>query len=184
LIFAVYLVPLSYSMVAIDRIGIGYDIHRLVTDRKSLLAAVAIDFEKGLLGHSDGDVVLHAVIDATLGAAGLPDIGEQFGDTDPKYKDADSAGLFEQALQKIRHEGYSIVNIDLIVHLEKPNLGPYKRAMREKLATLASVDVRNVNVKAKTAEMLGSVGGGEAIACTAVVGLTTDKPMRFVGNNQ
>jgi len=159
-------------MGMIDKVGLGYDIHRLVQGRTLKLAGVPIDSDKGLLGHSDGDVVLHAVIDAMLGAAGLEDIGQIFPDSDPAYKDADSAQLLGEALQRVRRAGYRLANVDLVIHVERPKLSPYKQAMRRRLAELVALDVAAVNIKAKTAEGLGPVGEGRAIACTAVVGLT------------
>lgn len=155
----------------IDRVGIGYDIHRLVTGRRLILAHVPIEFDRGPLGHSDGDVVLHAVIDALLGAAGLPDIGQMFPDTDPQYKDADSVDLLACALEAVRAAGYEPVNVDIVVHAERPKLAPHKAAMRAELARLLGLAGDCVNLKAKTGEGLASIGTGEAIACTAVAGL-------------
>ena len=154
------------------RIGIGYDSHRLVPDRPLLLGSVTIPFDRGLLGHSDGDVVLHAVTDALLGAAALPDIGELFPDTDPAYQDADSAQLLRQALAKLTAKGYHPHNVDAVIHAERPKLSPHKTAMRTAMAALLQIDVDNVNVKAKTAEGLGDIGVGNAIACTAVATIT------------
>ena len=171
LIFSGQLLPLDVVMTAISRVGIGYDIHRLVPGRKLCLGGIHLEFDKGLLGHSDGDAICHAVIDAALGAAGLPDIGEQFPDTDPVYKDADSAKLLVRSLELVAQQGYRIVNIDLVAHMQCPRISPYKQAMRERLAELAGLDVSEVNIKAKTAEGLGPIGSGQAIACTAIVGL-------------
>ncbi len=145
--------------------------HRLVPGRRLRLAHVMIDFDRGPLGHSDGDVVLHAVIDALLGAAGLPDIGEMFPDTDPRFKDADSGGLLADALAAVRKAGYAPVNVDVIVHAERPKLLPYKGQMRAELARLLGLETVYVNVKAKTGEDLAPIGTGEAIACTAIAGL-------------
>jgi len=156
----------------IHRVGIGTDLHRLETGRKLVLGHVLIDFERGLRGHSDGDVVLHAVIDAILGAAGLPDIGERFPDTDPAYQDADSAGLLQVILPEVAAAGYEVVNIDVTVHAERPQLSRYKVAIRDELARLLNLPADAVSIKAKTNEGLDAVGRGEAIACTAVVGLT------------
>lgn len=136
-----------------------------------MLAHVPVEFDRGPVGHSDGDVVLHAVIDALLGAAGLPDIGEMFPDTDPHFKDADSGGLLTEALAAVREAGYAPVNIDVIVHAERPKLRAYKLRMREELARLLGMDAACVNVKAKTGEGLTPIGTGEAIACTVVAGL-------------
>lgn len=158
-------------MALIERVGIGYDLHRLASGRKLILAHVPIEYEKGSVGHSDGDVVLHAVIDALCGAAGLPDIGELFPDTDPRYKDADSGNLLTEALKEIHQAGYAPVNVDVIIHAERPKLSPHKAAMRASLAGLLGLDVDRVNIKAKTGEGLAPIGTGEAIACTAVAGL-------------
>ncbi len=150
------------------RVGIGYDLHRLEAGRRLVLGSIVIPFEAGLVGHSDGDVVLHAVIDALLGAAGLPDIGEQFPDTDPAYAGADSAELLRTALQKVRSAGHVPLNVDIVVHAERPKLSAYKQPMRAAIAGLLGRPVDYVNVKAKTHEGLGPIGNGEAIACTAV----------------
>ncbi len=151
------------------RIGVGYDIHRLVEGRKLILGGVEIAHPKGLLGHSDADVVLHAVTDAILGAAGLPDIGELFPDTDPAHKDADSRKLLADAMRRVRAKGFAVGNVDLIVHAEQPKLSAYKRPIAESLAGLMDVPADRVSVKAKTGEGLGALGQGDAIACTAVV---------------
>ena len=159
-------------MTNIARIGQGYDLHRLASGRRLVLAGIEIAFEKGLTGHSDADVVLHAVIDAMLGAAGLGDIGEHFPDTDPAYKNIDSAQLLEQVRQEVERFGYAPVNVDLTIIAEKPKLQPYKSAMRQKLAELLKIDPDVVNVKAKTNEGVGEIGAGQAIACHAVVSLS------------
>ena len=156
------------------RVGIGYDIHRLAPDRKLILGGVRIDFPTGLLGHSDGDVLLHAVCDARLGAAGLGDIGDLFPDTDPKFKDADSAALLREVLNLVRKKGLRVGNLDCILFAEKPKLGPLKRRIRTRLAEILEVDESAVNVKAKTMEGLGPIGGHEAIAAQAVVLLCED----------
>ena len=150
------------------RVGIGYDIHRLVEGRPLMLGGLRIEFPSGLLGHSDGDVVLHAVADALLGGAGLPDIGEQFPDTDPAYQGADSRRLLTQVLEKLAAAGYRPVQLDCIVHAERPKLTGHKRRMAESIAVLLEMDSGSVSVKAKTNEGLGPVGTGEAIACTAI----------------
>jgi 2-C-methyl-D-erythritol 2,4-cyclodiphosphate synthase len=157
--------------VSIERIGLGYDVHRLSPGRRLVLAHVPIEFDCGPLGHSDGDVVLHAVIDALLGGAGLGDIGEMFPDTDPRFKDADSGGLLAKALAAVRKAGYAPVNVDVTIHAERPRLLPYKPPMRAELARLLGVEAACVNVKAKTGEGLAPIGTGEAIACTVVAGL-------------
>lgn len=154
------------------RVGIGYDIHRLVVGRKLILGGVEIPFARGLLGHSDADVVLHAISDAILGAAGLPDIGELFPDTDPRYKDADSRGLLRGAVEKVRAAGWIVGNVDVIVHAEKPKLSEYKRKIAESVSDLLGIGAERVSIKAKTNEGLGEVGRGDAVACTAVALLT------------
>ncbi len=133
---------------------------------------MTIDHDRGLLGHSDGDVVLHAIIDAMAGAAGLPDIGEMFPDNDPAYKDADSAALLAATMQKVAGRGYAPVNVDVTVHAERPRLSPFKVAIRDEVARLLNLPPDAVSIKAKTNEGVDAVGRGEAIACTAVVGLT------------
>ncbi|MCF7957732.1 MAG: 2-C-methyl-D-erythritol 2,4-cyclodiphosphate synthase [Phycisphaerae bacterium] len=155
----------------IDRIGHGYDLHRLGPGRKMILAGIEIPFPEGLVGHSDADVVFHAVIDAMLGAAGLGDIGEQFPDNDPAFKDIDSSLLLERALKKVADQGYAPVNVDLTLIAERPKLSPYKSAMRANLAKRVGLAVDAVSVKAKTNEGLGETGRGEAIICHAIVGL-------------
>ena len=156
------------GMSAIPRTGIGYDVHRLVEDRPLVLAGLAIDFPMGLAGHSDGDVVLHAVTDALLGAAGQPDIGDLFPDTDPAYKDADSRQLLTQVIERIKSAGFCPYNIDVIVHAEQPKLTSHKRAMADSIAELTGLDAASVCVKAKTHEGLGPLGHAQGIACSAV----------------
>ena len=151
------------------RTGIGTDIHRLVPGRPLMLGGVHIPFELGLLAHSDGDAVLHAVTDALLGAAGMGDIGTLFPDTDPQWKDADSSELLLRVREQIRKHRWEVVNVDLIVHTEHPKLGPYKGQIRRSIAGLIDTDFAHVNVKAKTAEGLGPVGEGLAIEATAMV---------------
>lgn len=151
------------------RTGIGTDIHRLVPDRALVLGGVTIPFELGLLGHSDGDAVLHAVIDAILGAAGLGDIGTLFPDTDPALKDVDSRDLVMQVQQFYKRAGWEVVNVDIIIHAQVPKMGPYKGQIKRAVAGLVDTDFANVNVKAKTNEGLDAVGRCEAIAATANV---------------
>jgi 2-C-methyl-D-erythritol 2,4-cyclodiphosphate synthase len=151
------------------RVGLGYDTHRLVEGRPLILAGVRLDHPKGLAGHSDADVVLHALTDALLGAAGMGDIGDAFPDTDPAYKDADSALFLRAALDRLNRAGYHPVNVDIIVLAQEPKLGPHKAVMRQRLADLLGIDLDRVNVKAKTGERVGHVGRGEAIGCQAVV---------------
>ena len=151
------------------RSGIGTDIHELVTGRKLMLGGIHVPYPQGLAGHSDGDAALHAVIDALLGAAGMGDIGMLFPDTDPKLKDADSKALVLETRDKLTEQRWVIVNVDLIIHIEKPRLEPLKGQIKRAIASLLSIDFNAVNVKAKTAEGLGPVGEEQAIAATAAV---------------
>jgi 2-C-methyl-D-erythritol 2,4-cyclodiphosphate synthase len=157
-----------------SRIGIGYDIHRLVEGRKLIIGGVEIPFSKGLLGHSDSDVLTHAICDALLGAAALGDIGTHFPDTDPRYKGASSLDLLAHVVALIHERGYQIVNIDSIVMAERPKLKPHVQAICETLAKILNIDVENVSVKAKTNEGLESVGRQEAMAAHAVVLITIE----------
>ena len=158
------------------RVGIGYDIHRLVPGRWLVLGGVQIPSSLGLRGHSDSDALLHAIADALLGAAGLGDIGEHFPDTDPAYKDADSARLLTAVLAKVRAAGYGPANVDANIIAEQPRLGPYKPAIRERVAVLLGLDPSRVSIKARTHEGLDAVGRGEAIAAQAVVLLDDRRP--------
>lgn len=151
------------------RTGIGYDLHRLVAGRPLVLGGTHIPADRGLLGHSDADVVLHALGDALLGAAGLGDIGELFPDTDPAYEGADSRGLLKEVLRRVEDAGYEIVNADMIIHAQQPKLGPLKAQIRQSLAELLAVAPEAVGVKATTNEGLDAIGRGEAIACLATV---------------
>lgn len=151
------------------RTGIGTDIHKLVSERPLLLGGVQVPFELGLLGYSDGDVVLHAVIDAVLGAAGLGDIGTLFPDTDPQWKDANSRDLLFEVREYVKQYEWHVVNLDVIIHAQLPKLGPYKGQIKREIAGLLETDFANVNIKAKTNEGLDAVGEGRAIACTAMV---------------
>ena len=150
------------------RIGHGYDVHRLVPDRDLILGGVKIDFELGLLGHSDADVLLHAVSDALLGAAGLRDIGYHFPDTEPKYKGADSRMLLREVRQKVADAGYRISNVDVTMIAQKPKLKPHIEQMMANIAVDLQIDVSRVNVKATTEEKLGFTGSGEGMSCHAV----------------
>ncbi len=161
-------------MATTFRVGVGYDIHRLAEDRRLVLGGVQIDFPLGLTGHSDGDAVLHAVTDALLGAAGLPDIGDLFPDTDPAYQDIDSRKLLAAAIDKVTEAGYSPNNIDLIVHAEQPRLSQHKRAIAASIAALTGLDPSAVSVKAKTNEGLGPLGHADGIACTAITTVVRD----------
>ena len=156
------------------RIGHGYDVHRLVEGRKLILGGVEIPFEKGLLGHSDADVLLHAVSDALLGAAALGDIGRYFPDTDPAYKDADSKKLLACVVEKIHAKGYRVENVDVTVIAQRPKLMPYIPQMVENIAEILQIDPDCVNVKATTEEKLGFTGDGSGISCHAVCLLTKE----------
>jgi 2-C-methyl-D-erythritol 2,4-cyclodiphosphate synthase len=151
------------------RVGLGHDTHRLVAGRPLIMAGLRIEHSKGLAGHSDADVVLHAVIDALLGAAGLGDIGDAFPDDDPENLNADSVLFLETTMARLYVKGFKLVNVDIIIHAEQPKLGPIKTLLRENLAKLLGLSVDRVNVKAKTGEKVGHIGRGEAIACHAVV---------------
>ena len=150
------------------RIGHGYDVHKLVEGRDLILGGVKIDYEKGLLGHSDADVLLHAVSDALLGAAGLGDIGRHFPDTDPKYKGADSLKLLREVYRKISEKGYRVGNIDVTMIAQKPKLKDFIPRMQENIAAAVGVTADRVNVKATTEEKLGFTGTGEGMSCHAV----------------
>jgi 2-C-methyl-D-erythritol 2,4-cyclodiphosphate synthase len=154
-----------------NRIGIGYDIHRLSEGRKLFLGGVEIPYEKGLLGHSDADVLLHAVCDAMLGAASLGDIGQHFPSADPAYKDASSADLLRKVESLVKQKGFTIDNIDTVIIAEKPNLSTLKKKIATQIAVLLGIDITKVEVKAKTNEGLGEIGRGEAIAAYAVASL-------------
>ncbi len=151
------------------RTGIGTDIHRLAGGRDLILGGVQVSYPLGLLGHSDGDVVLHAVMDALLGAAAMGDIGVLFPDTDAKFKDADSESLMLVVKEQLEQKRWETVNIDLTVHAEEPKLGKFKGQMKRCIASVMGIDFVNVNVKAKTNEGLGDIGAGKAIAATAIV---------------
>ncbi len=155
------------------RIGIGHDTHRLVEGRPLILGGVPIPHHRGLEGHSDADVVFHAVADALLGAAAMGDIGELFPDTDPKWQDLDSGLLLSDVVLRVVEAGYRTVNCDLIIHAQDPRLTPYKASIREGVARRLELPLEAVNVKAKTGEHVGPIGRGEAIACEAVVLLET-----------
>ena len=150
------------------RIGHGYDVHKLVENRRLILGGVDIPYEKGLLGHSDADVLLHAIADALLGAAGFGDIGGMFPDTDPVFKDADSIKLLEQVVARLQQNGYTVGNIDATVLAQRPKLAPFILQMRENIAKACGVTTDAVNVKATTEEGLGFTGAGDGIAAHAV----------------
>ena len=150
------------------RIGSGYDVHKLVEGRECIIGGVNIPYEKGLLGHSDADVLLHAISDALLGAAAMGDIGKHFPDTDPQFKGADSRKLLSHVLHLISDKGYSIMNIDATIIAQKPKMAPHIQKMRENIAETLQIDVDQVNVKATTEEGLGFTGAGLGIAASAV----------------
>ena len=159
------------------RVGIGNDIHRMVEGRKLMLGGVHIPYPAGLLGHSDGDVALHAIVDALLGAAGMGDIGTLFPDTDVQWKDADSKVFLYTVKEQLDKKQWEVVNVDLTIHAEAPKLGPLKGQIRRCIAGLLGMDFAAVNVKAKTNEGLGEIGAGEAMAATAIA-LLRKKPRR------
>jgi len=150
------------------RIGIGFDVHRLVGGRKLILGGVEIPFEKGLLGHSDADVLLHAIMDALLGAAGLGDIGFHFPDTDLRFKNCDSLILLKEVNHLIASQGYGLENLDTVIMAEQPKISPYIAVMRHRIGTNLSIAPELISIKATTTEQLGFVGRGEGIAAQAV----------------
>jgi 2-C-methyl-D-erythritol 2,4-cyclodiphosphate synthase len=150
------------------RIGHGYDVHRLVEGRKLILGGVEIPYEKGLLGHSDADVLVHAIMDAILGAAALGDIGRHFPDTDEKFKGADSLKLLKEVKKLIELKGYSLSNIDATIIAQKPKLMPYIEKMRENISKTLNISIDDINIKATTEEGLGFTGSGEGISAHAV----------------
>ncbi len=151
------------------RIGEGWDVHALVAGRPLVLGGVTIPHDKGLLGHSDADALLHAITDALLGAAGLGDIGRHFPDTDERFRGADSALLLAEAVRRVREQGWQVVNLDSTVIAQAPKLAPHIEAMRARIAQVLAIDAAQVNVKAKTAEKMGPVGEGRSIEARAVV---------------
>lgn len=151
------------------RIGYGFDAHRLVEGRPLILGGVRIPFERGPLGHSDGDVLAHALADALLGAAALGDLGSRFPDSDPRWKDADSMELLAQCVEAIREEGFAIVNVDATIVVDRPKLAPYIDAMRENIGARLDVEAPFVGVKAKSSEGMGYAGDGTGLAVHAVV---------------
>jgi 2-C-methyl-D-erythritol 2,4-cyclodiphosphate synthase len=157
-------------------VGIGYDSHRLVRDRRLILGGVEIPHELGLEGHSDADALTHAVIDALLGAAALGDIGEHFPDRDERWRDADSAQMLESVVATLTERGLEIVNVDCTVLMQEPRLAPHKAAICERLARALGLDAARVNVKATTGEGIGFVGRGEGLAALAVASLRASHP--------
>lgn len=153
------------------RFGMGYDVHQLVENRKLIIGGVDIPYEKGLLGHSDADVLLHAISDALLGAAALGDIGKHFPDTDPRYKGADSLKLLEEVGNLLAAKGYVVGNVDATIVAQKPKMLPHIPQMRENIARVLRVDIDQINVKATTEEHLGFTGIGQGISSYAVAGI-------------
>jgi 2-C-methyl-D-erythritol 2,4-cyclodiphosphate synthase len=153
------------------RVGFGYDAHRLVEGRALILGGVLVPHSHGLLGHSDADVLIHAVIDAILGALCRGDIGQHFPDSDPAYKDADSLSLLRNVMDWVREEGYTVNNVDSTLVAEKPRLAPYVGAMKEKLSGVLGIQPRQVSIKAKTSEKMGFCGREEGIEAFAIVSL-------------
>jgi 2-C-methyl-D-erythritol 2,4-cyclodiphosphate synthase len=157
------------------RVGIGHDTHRLGPDRPLILGGVRIEHSRGLVGHSDADVVLHALTDALLGAAGLGDIGDAYPDTDPAYRDCNSTVFLKETLERLNQSGWKVVNIDVIIFAQEPKLGTVKAEIKKNLASLLGVDAQAVNIKAKTGEKVGFIGRCEAISCE-VVALIDQRP--------
>lgn len=154
------------------RVGLGHDTHRLIASRPLILGGVSIPHPTGPDAHSDGDVLLHALTDALLGAAGLGDIGESFPDNDPQYADADSSQLLTRVVDELQGRGWRVINVDCTVFAQKPKLSPHKNEMTVRIADLLGIDASAVNVKAKTGERVGPIGREEAIAADAIVLLT------------
>ncbi len=151
------------------RVGIGHDTHRLGEGRPLILGGVHVPHPRGLIGHSDADVVLHAVTDALLGAAGLGDIGDAYPDSDPVYQGCDSSRFVHETVARLHALGWRVVNVDLTIFAQEPKLGPVKAQIRRRVADLLAIVPEAVNVKAKTGESVGSIGRGEAIGCQAAV---------------
>jgi 2-C-methyl-D-erythritol 2,4-cyclodiphosphate synthase len=160
--------------VASTRFGFGYDVHRLVKERKLLLGGVEVPFEKGALGHSDGDALLHAIANALLGAAALGDIGRHFPDTDPKFKDISSLRILKHAADLLRQHHFSIVNVDSTVVLQQPKIDPYIDQMQSTIASTLGLREDQVSVKATTHEGLGFIGAGEGVAAYAIASIQED----------
>ena len=155
------------------RVGMGYDVHKLTEDRKLILGGVEIPYDKGLLGHSDADVLLHAIMDALLGAAALGDIGRHFPDTDPEYKGASSMKLLEHVGKLVEDKLYVIGNIDATIIAQRPKMAPHIEAMRENVANVLHIDIDQVNIEATTEEGLGFTGSGEGMSAQAIASLDT-----------
>jgi 2-C-methyl-D-erythritol 2,4-cyclodiphosphate synthase len=162
-----------------QRVGIGHDTHRLAEGGPLILGGVRVEYARGLVGHSDADVILHALTDALLGAAGLGDIGDAYPDTDPAWKDANSRVFLEETRQRLNRAGWQPVNVDVIVFAQEPKLGASKSAIRDNLATLLGLSLDRVNVKAKTGEKVGPIGRSEAISCQVVCLIERTKEENF-----
>jgi 2-C-methyl-D-erythritol 2,4-cyclodiphosphate synthase len=156
-------------------VGMGYDLHRLEQGKKLILGGIPIESEHGTIAHSDGDVLIHSLVDAILGAAGLGDIGEHFPDSYPEYKDADSSIFLEEAMRLLKKNNFSIINIDATILLEKPKLSQYKNIIRQNIARHCKISVDRVNIKAKTGEKIGVIGSKEAVAALCVCEIQQDK---------
>lgn len=150
------------------KIGLGYDVHALTDNRKLIIGGVQIPYERGLYGHSDADVLIHAIMDSLLGAMGEGDIGKMFPDTDDKYKDADSRGLLRQVVSRMKNNGYKLSNIDAVIIAQKPKMSSYMDEMKKNISNDLETDISNINIKATTTEKLGFEGRGEGIAAQAV----------------
>lgn len=157
------------------RVGIGFDVHRLVSGRPCVLGGIVLDHPRGPLGHSDGDAVLHAIADALLGAAGLDDLGTLFPDKDARWKDADSAALLEEVVQRVKKAGFRPVNVDVVIATEGPRIAPQRARMRASIAALVGLEASAVNVKGKSLEGLGALAGGQGVAAQAVCLLEQDR---------
>ena len=153
------------------RVGLGYDVHRLVENRKLILGGVEIPYDKGLLGHSDADVLLHAIMDSLLGACALGDIGKHFPDNDPRFKDISSVVLLKHVGELVRQSNYEIINLDATVVLQQPKIAPYIKKMRENIALALNVKIEQVSVKATTSEELGFIGMGDGAAVYAIASI-------------
>ena len=156
-------------------VGFGYDLHKLEKDKKLVIGGVPIASDYGAVAHSDGDVLIHSLVDALLGAAGLGDIGEHFPDTYPEYQDADSTIFLDEAIRLLKKNSFSVVNLDATIILEKPKLSQYKNIIRQNIARLCKLSVERVNIKAKTNEGIGNIGNMEAISAMCICELQIDK---------
>lgn len=160
---------MTAALKRMNRIGLGTDTHALISGRKLLIGGIHIPSDKGAVGHSDADVLIHAICDALLGAAALGDIGTHFPDTDPALKNADSSLILKHITEMLQNSGYNIINIDCSISLEKPKLQPYMNEIRTSLAKIMSIDMEMISVKAKTSEKMGFIGRGEGVSAIAIV---------------